>query len=92
MECYVVERIEWDEDLDAHQYWEDRSICRVLVSLEEAKAFCEDNSAETIYPMRWRGSYVYSGRTVADGQTEEGLIYNITKVPLHTGEERNVTQ
>lgn len=81
--CYVVERIEWDEDLDGkHEYWEQRDICRVCKDYEDAKSFVEKNSEMTDYPMRWLGDRRYSGRTVTDGKTEEGLTYELHYVPI----------
>jgi len=81
--CFVVERIEWDQDLDGtHEYWEDRNICRVCRSYEDAKAFVEKNSKDVPYPMRWYGDKKYSGRTVVDGTTEEGLQYVLHYVAL----------
>lgn len=79
---YVVERTEWDEDLDgSHEYWEQRDICCVCTSIEAARLYCEEN-AGTSYPMRWAGKMRYMGRTVVDGCTEEGLIYEIHEVKV----------
>lgn len=80
--CFVVERTEWDENLETGSCWEDRSICKVFARYEDAKEFVEKNAEETVYPMRWRGERLYSGRSVLDGATEEGLRYEIHYVPL----------
>ena len=80
--CFVVERIEWDDDLGSDEYWEDRCICRVCKFHEDAKAFVEGNSAEVPYPMQWLGDRKYSGRSVTDGRHEEGLIYILHYVAM----------
>lgn len=80
--CFVVERIEWDENLESHHYWEDRDICRVCRTYEDAKAFVEENSKDSPCEMRWKGERQFSGRTVVDGKTEEGLLYILHCVAL----------
>ena len=81
--CYVVERTEWGDGLyEKAPCWEHRVICRVCKSYEDAKAFVEKNSAMCGYPMRWRGELKYSGRSVMDGVTEEGLVYELHYGPI----------
>ena len=81
---YVVERTEWDEDLDgSHEYWEQRDICCVCPTKDAAMAYCVSNGSGS-YTMRWSGKMRYSGRTVTGGTTEEGLVYEIHEVPVFT--------
>lgn len=80
--CFVVERIEWEDDLlnSNHKIWEDRHICRVCRTWEDARSFAEKHAGN--FPnMRWKGDLVYSGKYV-DNLTERELRYEIHYVPL----------
>ncbi len=80
--CFVVERTEWDENLETGEVWEDRHIARVFKTYEDAKAYVVKNAANIGYPCRWRGDKLYTGRTVYDGENEEGVRYEIHYVPF----------
>lgn len=93
--CFVVERVEWDENRETGEYWEDRRICRAFRTHGAAVRYIESNSAETTFPMKWLGDKVYAGsdftytsafhtngRYVASGTSREGLRYEIHYVPL----------
>lgn len=77
---FVVERLEWSDNLENRDFWEDRHLCVVCQTLDEAKAFVEENAQNAGVPMRWRGDLVYSGRNVVDGETEYGLRYEIHSI------------
>ena len=83
--CWVVEKTDWDQDVDGLQlYWEQRTILKVFMSYEDAKSFVEKDAAKTPFDMRWRGTgkTIYSGRTI-DHQMKEGLDYELHYVELH---------
>ena len=75
--CFVVERLEWDEDFETGVCWEDRDICRVFENYEDAKSYVESNAKGVPYPMHWKGDKVYSGRTAMNGKAGEGLRYEL---------------
>lgn len=78
--CFVVERIEWDEDLmKVEPTWEDRAIIGVFSDKASARDFIEEDAEDGPYPCRWRvGSLVYSGR-IEDGFYVGGVRYEILR-------------
>jgi len=79
--CFVVERVEWDENRETGAYWEDRRICRVFKTFGAAVSYIESNSAKTTFPMEWYGDKIYSGSDRKNTK-REGLRYEIHYVPL----------
>lgn len=80
--CFVVERVEWDENRETGAYWEDRRICRAFRTHGAAVRYVESNSAETTFPMEWHGDKIYSGSAFHANTETEGLRYEIHYVPL----------
>ena len=81
--CYVVERIEWDEDLDgSNEYWEDRRVICVCLDREEAKKQAEENASGSDYGCRWLAKGLYAG-SYEDHGMRYGIRYEIHRVVLY---------
>ena len=84
--CFVVERVEWDEDRGKLTAGSEVSeIVRVFKDAEGVKTYVERNAAEN-YPtfdFQWHGDLKYSAHSEEYGSGwREGVAYKIHYVPL----------
>lgn len=84
---WIVERIDWDQDIDGLQlYWEERKIMGAFACIEDARKFVEKNAtvSQITYPLRWHGAgrVVYSGH-LKDDHVEEGVRYELHYTALY---------
>lgn len=84
---WVVERIDWDQDVDGLQlYWEDRKIMGAFAAVEDARSFAERNATTSHIPydLKWHGvgKVVYSGHARVE-HMEEGVKYMLHYTALY---------
>ncbi len=84
--CFVVERVEWEEDHENLTVgFEVSEILRVFKNAEDMKTYVERNAAAN-YPtfdFQWHGESKYSACSKVYGSGwREGVAYKIRYVPL----------
>lgn len=70
--CYVVERIEWDENGETRQFWADRDICCAFKDYDKARAYVESNASGCPFPLKWLGDRLYIGTVENPDKSREG--------------------
>ena len=82
--CFVVERVEWDEDhgkLIVGSEFSD--IVRVFKDMEDVKTYVEQNAAANypVFDFQWHIKYSAHSEEYGSGRSE-GIAYKIHYVPL----------
>lgn len=83
--CFVVERVEWEEDCGKQVGFEVSDILRVFKDAEDVKTYVERNAAANypIFSFQWHGrKYSAYSETYGSGW-REGVAYKIHYVPLN---------